>query len=207
MRISFDPGAGPHQLRSHQRRDPGAGDRMLFGGHFSPRHLYPTNLATKRGLKKLFYTVNGHLEGRLQLQAYLSKKDGDTSVGSALEGLLRDLMEVAETWKETSETHRLIDSHGLMVIFMMRLSKIMMLLETEFHEILWESGPDVPIPRLACSVTCISWLSVECGVCKEVTLMVLSLRDCLHTLTHCMYRIVYVHTVHTHTHTYIHIYI
>ena len=108
-------------------------------------HLYPTNPATKRGLKKIFYTSNGHLEStlrhrcataRLRLQAYLSKKDGDTSVGSALEGSLRDLMEVAETWKETSETHRLIDSHGLMVIFMVRLSKIMMLLETEFHEIL-----------------------------------------------------------------------
>lgn len=122
MRISFDPGAGPHQLRSHQRRDPGAGDRLLFGARFSFVSDKP----------------NGHrcATALLRLQAYLSKKDGDTSVGSALEGLLRDLMEVAETWKETSETHRLIDSHGLMVIFMVKLSKIMMLLETEFHETL-----------------------------------------------------------------------
>ena len=68
--------------------------------------------------KNYFTPSTGTLKGpcshgaTARLQAYLSKKDGDTSVSSALEGLLRDLMEVAETWKETRETHRLTEPHS-----------------------------------------------------------------------------------------------
>eukprot|EP00435_Cladocopium_sp_Y103_P016652 s2325_g4.t1 len=55
---------------------------------------FATGKLGSRLILVLGHTSCGAINGATQ--AYLSKKDGDTSVSSALEGLLRDLMEVAE---------------------------------------------------------------------------------------------------------------